>query len=100
MCHTSNTCRVPSCCELIKPTISVYIVREQLICHQPVMRMLAHSEDFPIHVVHALFHTQAFFKFNRAVPYITYSCYVHSLVVNVTPNNILYCKLSSALVES
>ena len=56
MQHTSATCRVHSCCELIKPATSVYIVCEQLICHQPVLCTLALSKDFPIHVAHALFH--------------------------------------------
>ena len=27
------------------------------VCHQPVVHTLAHGKDFPIHVVHALFHT-------------------------------------------
>ena len=58
----SATCRMHSRCELIKPATSVYIVREQLICHQPVMHMLAHSV-FPICVVRALLHTHVFFKF-------------------------------------
>ena len=56
--HASATCRVHSRCELIKPTTSVYIVCEQLIRHQPVVHMLACSEDFRIRVVRALFHTR------------------------------------------
>ena len=61
--YTSTTCRVHSRCELIKPTMSVDIVREQLIRHQPVVRTLARSKDFPICVVCALFHMRVFFKF-------------------------------------
>ena len=53
-------------CGLIKPATSVYIVREQLISHQPVMRMLACSKDFPIRVVCILFHTRVFFKFKSS----------------------------------
>ena len=61
--YTSAMCRVHSCCDLIKPATSVYIVREQLIHHQSVVHMLARSKDFPIRVVRALFHTRVFFKF-------------------------------------
>ena len=43
--------------ELINHVTSVYIVREQLRRHQPLVHMLARSEYFSIRVVHALFHT-------------------------------------------
>ena len=46
---------------------SVYIAREQFICHQTVERTQACSEDFHTRVVHALLHMRVF---NRAVPYI------------------------------
>ena len=49
-------CQVHSWYELIKPAMSVYIVRKQLKRHQPLVHTLAHSEDFPVHVVRALFH--------------------------------------------
>ena len=42
---------------------SVYIAREQFIRHQPIMCMLAHSEDFCTRVVRALLHTRVFVKF-------------------------------------
>ena len=45
MYHASTACQVHSCCELIKPTMSVYIVREQLISHQPVVHTIAQSKD-------------------------------------------------------
>ena len=48
--------------------MSVYIVHKQLIPNQPVVHTLACSEDFPIHVVHVLFHTQVFLSLNQAVP--------------------------------
>ena len=62
MCHTSATCQVHSCCELIKLATSVYIVCGQLRHHQPLVHMLARSKDFPIDVVHALVisHTSVF----------------------------------------
>ena len=64
--HTYATCRVHSCYELIKHATSVYIVREQLRCHQPLVHVLARS---PIRVVRALFHTRVSSNLNRAVPY-------------------------------
>ena len=54
--HTCVTCRLHSHYELIKHTTSVYIVREQLRRHQPLVHMLACSEYFLICVVHMLFH--------------------------------------------
>ena len=42
---------------------SVYIAREQFLCHQTVERMQARSEDFHIRVVRALLHTRVFMKF-------------------------------------
>ena len=51
---------------VIKPTMSVYIVHEQLRHHQLVVHTLARSEDLPIHVVHALFHMQVLFKFKSS----------------------------------
>lgn len=68
--YTCTTCQVHSCCKLFKPATSVYIVHEQLIHHQPV-RTYVRSKDFPICVVHALFHTQAFFKFKIKLYHIT-----------------------------
>ena len=62
MHHMSATCQMHLHCELIKPAASVYIVHEHLIHHQPVVHVLACSEDFPIRVVLALFHMQVFFK--------------------------------------
>ena len=64
--HTCATCQVHSRYELIKHAMSVYIVREQLRHHQPLVHTLACSEYFPIRVVRALFHTQVFFI--RAIP--------------------------------
>ena len=61
--HTCATCQVHSRYELIKHTTSVYIFREQLRRHQPLVHMLARSEYFSVRVVCALFHTRAFFKF-------------------------------------
>ena len=46
--------------------MSVYTAREQFIYHQPVMCMLACSEDFCTRVVHAVLHTRVFMKF---IPY-------------------------------
>ena len=60
--HTCTKCRVHSRYELIKHATSVYIVREQLRRHQPLVHMLARSKYFPIRVVRALFHTRVFFK--------------------------------------
>ena len=47
-----------SCYELIKHATSVYIIREELRRHQPLVHTLACSEYFPIRVVRALFHTR------------------------------------------
>ena len=48
MCHVSTV----ECTHIMSAT-SVYIVREQLRHHQPIMHTLACSESFPICVVHA-----------------------------------------------
>ena len=79
--------RVHSRYELIKHATSVYIVREQLRRHQPLVHTLARSEYFPIRVVHVLFHTRVLFKFkssctvrsyNLVSLYVTFLCmYVH-----------------------
>ena len=66
MHYASATYQVYLRCKLIKPAMSVYIVREQLIRHQPVVHMLARNEDYPIRVVRALFYTQVFFKFKSS----------------------------------
>ena len=44
-------------------TASVYIAREQFICHQPVVCTRTRSEDFCTRVVRALLHTCVFVKF-------------------------------------
>ena len=46
--------------------MNIYIAREQFIRHQPVVCMLARSEDFCTRVVHALLHTHVFVKFKSS----------------------------------
>ena len=46
-----------------------------LICHQPVVDKLAHSKDFPIRVVRALFYTRVFFKFKSSCSHRSYKLY-------------------------
>ena len=85
MSHASTMCRVHSRCKLIKASMSVYIVYEQLIRHQPVVWMLARSEDFSICVVCALFHTaRKCSSSNRAVLFRVInhkSCLLNSMCV-------------------
>ena len=69
--HTCTTCRVHSHYKLIKHATSVYIICEQLRCHQLLVHTLACSE-YPIRVVRALFHTRVLFKFKS-------SCTVHAV---------------------
>ena len=78
--HTNNMCQVYSHYELIKPAVSIYIVHEQLRRYQPVVHLLACSEDFPICVVHALFHTSVFFKFKSSCTIVTFR-YLDALAV-------------------
>ena len=47
-------------------TRSVYIAREQFICHQTVQCTQARNEDFHTRVVHALLHTHVFIKFKSS----------------------------------
>ena len=52
---------------------SVYIAREQFICHQTVERTQAHSEDFHTRVVRALLHMRVFMKFKSSCTAYTYA---------------------------
>ena len=72
--HSCATCRVHSRYELIKLSTSVYIVHEQLRRYQPLVHMLARSEDLPVRVVRVLFHTLVFLKFKS-------SCTIHQINV-------------------
>ena len=66
MCHMSSAL-------MLQVTTSVYIVCEQLRCHQPLVYMLARSKHFPVHVVCLLFRVTSFLKLKL-------SCTVETLV--------------------